>query len=631
MMAAVKKKVKSRTKEKAKQQEALYSSEEEQSETLEEKWEKMEAARKNKRSRWGADSATLEISIDPPTNPNLSSDEEEDVEEEEEEEQEGPSQDTLQSQKELSQIELSQRDAIAKKRAAAVRPSRPTHGVFYEKTPNLQTLHDLERDFTPAPPNYNSWQEFFIANGQAVPPELNRQEVEVAQAPPANQPKKKKTKKPDLVPALAAFRFDHKDRLILGEEMNHRNKENPGPYTVAQYIDVGSKAKGNYVRYDLRDLGSDAIRKLASNFGCKGVSSASMFECRFKMAVRMTSGTTYGNFDIPNPVTTAAEKKENTYLRITTVVFLPQFINKFIKLNDIKTRKDMEEASGGSPYKQFWKEISETVNDAEQDEQIKASFNVLVDEEEAGSDETLRDLVTNGNYNLSDFNQVDWRVCAQSVRDVFKALENINGAMKQSGVHCTDLWQYCRKTFLKVRRNVEVPAIVAYYVSLLCKQHPGIEGNFAQSLEDHLKSDSTTIPIDTKSSSSGTGTMSKLKGDSTAFLEAFERTTSELQSTARADLEQRRKLIEYQMAKSEETEDAKNERNWKEYDALSHRVLSLKSQIRTCIDDEESIELCNYLSNLAVRVRSLEIQLDIEEHNSIVRDYLRHSNGCESD
>jgi hypothetical protein len=236
---------------------------------------------------------------------------------------------------------------------------------------------------------------------------------------------------------------------------------------------------------------------------------------------------------------------------------------------------------------------------------------------------TLTELVTNVNYNLADFNQVDWKSCCVICKDAFKALDRIKVAMKQSGYHCTDTWQYCRKTFLKVRKNVEVPAIVAFYLSLLCVEHPGIDGNFAQCLEENLRSDSTTSPGDLGIVSANSGITTKSRAaENTAFLKTFEKTTTEMQLTARADMEHRQKLIELQF---EQAKDNAKERQWGEYDKLSARVLGLKKQIRDATvegDNVERDECQRYLKNLSIRVRTVEMELAIKAVDSIVFEFL---------
>jgi hypothetical protein len=395
-----------------------------------------------------------------------------------------------------------------------------------------------------------------------------------------------------------------------------RNKENPGPYTVAKFIEVGSVEKNNFKRFDLCELNSDNIRKVAAAFGCKGVSSATMFDCRFKMALRKTSGTSSDNLAIPNPVCAAGERKINTHLRVLNTVFSATFINDFIKLNDNKSRNDFEAVSGASPFKTFWEDVSNRVNDTESDDGIT---NILFTGEEGNT--TLKGLVASSNYSLADFNQVDWKTCCVICKGAFKALDKIRVAMKQSGFHCTDTWQYCRKSHLKVRKNVEVPAIVAFYLSLLTVEHPGIDGTFSQCLDDNLRSDSTTSPADLVTASSGISTKSKA-AESTAFLKTFEKVTNEMQFNQRSDMENRQKLIKQQY---EDAKEKAMERQWSEYDKLSARVLGLKKDIRRAKETDNEVECddCRrYLKNLSVRVRIVEIELEIEAEDSIVREFL---------
>ena len=213
----------------------------------------------------------------------------------------------------------------------------------------------------------------------------------------------------EMTPWLAAFNYEYKDRLIVGMEMDNGKRSNdPGPYLVAQYIEFGSEAKGTYRKLDLKTLTYDLIRKVAGNFGCRGLSSSTIYQCRKKMAIRKTSGTVYDNLELPNPHADATEKKVNTQIRTLNACFLPEMIERFVRLNDTKGRVDFETASGGNPVKSFWIDVSELVNDAENN----AELGVVL---EAGPDENerLRSMVQEGKLNLSDFNQVTHQTCAQ--------------------------------------------------------------------------------------------------------------------------------------------------------------------------------------------------------------------------
>ena len=281
---------------------------------------------------------------------------------------------------------------------------------------------------------------------------------------PPKQPAKQRTRY-QLDPILKAFTFQFKDRLICGEEMNWRNKENPGPYTVAKFIEVGKKGTDNYRTIDLTKLKSEQLRELAQNFGCKGVGSSSMFECRQKLAIRKTAGTTYENLAIPNPVSVASEKKTNTYMRVLNTVFLNDFFPRFISLNENKSRADFEAAGGGSPVKRFWVDVSEFVNDTENN---NGPVCLILESEEDG-DPKMHELVTNGNFNLNDFNVTTYESCGQMVKDAMLANENIQHAMKQSGHHSNDPWDYCNRKHCTVRKKFMVPPEVAYYTNVLCR------------------------------------------------------------------------------------------------------------------------------------------------------------------
>jgi len=86
----------------------------------------------------------------------------------------------------------------------------------------------------------------------------------------------------------------------------------------------------------------------------------------------------YQNVHIPNPTLSSQEKKLNTYLRLLNGAFSRTTVGQLIHLNDIKAQKEIEQASGGSPVKLFFKDLSEMVNDLLNN----AELSRLVDSEE---------------------------------------------------------------------------------------------------------------------------------------------------------------------------------------------------------------------------------------------------------
>ena len=191
-------------------------------------------------------------------------------------------------------------------------------------------------------------------------------------------PKTKKTRKKavptPLPPELAAFTYEHRACLTLGDEVDESaaaklsreearqeailNGEDPDKYVgdirnVAKFITV-RKGKPNEKKFVLEDLNSSQLRQLSYNFGCRKVGSASMFDCRMEMARKITMGTEYDNMILPNASSTRDDILINTLLRIINAVFHPEFVTRYLELNDTKRRKELEQARGSSPLKVFW-------------------------------------------------------------------------------------------------------------------------------------------------------------------------------------------------------------------------------------------------------------------------------------
>jgi len=268
---------------------------------------------------------------------------------------------------------------------------------------------------------------------------------------PKKRQKKASMKDADLLPPeLAAFKYEHKSMLICEEEINPKAKDPQqptGPVTVARYI-VTRKGKPNEKTWDLKELNSTQIRKLALNFGCTRVGSLTMFDVRVQMALRKNSGVMYGNSLVPNPHSSAVEKKLNTLMRILNAAFSNSLVDRFIQLNDKKYRKDYEEAHGGSPAKAFFTDLSEMVNDHVNNSELS----IVLDSGEE-EDMHLHDLVSNNLVNLNDFNLGNAKTVQQNLCDVMKVRERCVAASKVSGEHSNDLWNYCiNKKFAKVRK-----------------------------------------------------------------------------------------------------------------------------------------------------------------------------------
>jgi len=257
--------------------------------------------------------------------------------------------------------------------------------------------------------------------------------------------------------------------MVIGEAMDTTNKEDPVPYRVAQTITVGKEEQANYKVFDLNKLTSYQLRKLAINFGCKGGGGKKKFDCRKALAGRVDMDTAYDS--TANPALTANEKRINTMLRIVNCCFLPWFRETFLQLNDQTSREKFETEWGTSnnPVREFWEEVSSTVNDTE-DTDVSIVLHSGEDE-----DMHLYNIVTENHIDLNTFNNCSWTACRQHMSDLIKARNNVLAAMKESGHHCKDPTQYLRNKFLTVCKGLRLPEGPVYYLIAVAKEHPALD------------------------------------------------------------------------------------------------------------------------------------------------------------
>ena len=447
---------------------------------------------------------------------------------------------------------------------------------------------------------FNNAQDKALPDG-LFPNQQQQPPVRLIEVP--NQGPAKKTKRDppkDLPPELLGFRFEHRHRLHCEEELDTRNKTDPGPHKVAKCIIAGQDEKEK--KWILDDLTSAQLRKLMINFGCKGAGTKTKFQCRQHVALCVDGGTLYQNTNIPNPTSSSQEKKLNTLMRFLNAAFSPSMVDRLIHLNDTKGRKDCEEASGGSPVKTFFTDLSELVNDALNDEELKQVVNSECDE-----NARLFTFVEDGIFNLCDCVQQTFKTVQQNLCDVMKARERCRRASTASGHHDNDLWGWCtNEHFTEARKGHAVPAAAVHCCDILCRKFPDIDGSFAEALTKTLKSDSTMTPVGDANSggrSIGSGKSTSGKSSVASTLQECFDGIEERQDAAAT---QRQALIDVQLNKAK----ADKERgDWKEHHELLIKFLEHKK-------DFDAVALRNLVG---LRIQVLEKKLKIPVEQSVTK------------
>ena len=297
-------------------------------------------------------------------------------------------------------------------------------------------------------------------------------------------------------------------------------------------------------------------------------------------------------------------------MRIINAVFHPEFITTYLELNDTKRRKELEEASGGSPLKAFWLNLSEFVNDSENN----SSLSVVLDSQSPDEDGDwfMHKTVQNDkSLNLNDFNQGTHKSCAKHMMNLMRGRNNIRKDMKISGKHAPHPSQYQSLKNMKVTKKVILPGLPVVYLDIQCMKHDSIDSAYASVLHDYLKGcsmdDDESIEDETLSKSTGSSRQDE-------FMTQFKDITLDLEKHQTKAHDQRDELIKMQRDSLEEAKrrasEASKAAHWSEFIKLSETVENLK-QVQP-----DSV----LLKNVAIRVREVEKLCGIPNENSIVKD-----------
>jgi hypothetical protein len=188
-----------------------------------------------------------------------------------------------------------------------------------------------------------------------------------------------------------------------------------------------------------------------------------------------------------------------------------------------------------------------------------------------------------------------------------------------SNTHDSNFWNFCTNpSVLKWRLNgQELPAKAVYYIDVMCRQFPSMDGKFADKLHDCMKSDSN-VPM-TGEAGYSTGKDQKLSKGEKEMMKRMDDISEQERQSAERVFKQREELIELQKNKIiDDTKcatAAEVREAWKEYIALRKEF---KEMIREGNDDNVTL-----LRNLAKRLQSLEETLNIDKHDSVVASFMQ--------
>ena len=125
------------------------------------------------------------------------------------------------------------------------------------------------------------------------------------------------------------------------------------------------------------------------------------------------------------------DRRQNTIIRITNVVFSNEFFEHFLKINDAKSRSDHESRNMA---KHFWTDCTDAYNDYE-DEDENAAFQIVLDSDNPHFEKIL-------DADLHDTETMTSDVMRKKVTELFKIRKMVQKNMTLSGTHDSDPYNF---------------------------------------------------------------------------------------------------------------------------------------------------------------------------------------------
>jgi len=320
-------------------------------------------------------------------------------------------------------------------------------------------------------------------------PAAKKPRAKTTQASVTTKPSRKKREKKPLPACLQEVAISDRDRFLHGPE--------DGPDDSVVEVCYAIKTPTETV--ELKTLNLDQLRRLCTFFGIKGAGVFNALDCKHKLFEFSHLKHYYEN--LPNPNQSQEQLRSSTLLRLVNVAFLPDIYNRLRDINDIKKRSDYEGQSGErNPVKAFYAEMSEVLNDTENNATIGSIFPDYWNEEPPCDKEgnlvdthTLQSLCEADDLNPANFSPTTGKWCAVNFKDLMTCRAKINKAMDISGTHCDILGEYMKKKFVETRKREHMPFAPVYYLCQHCNDHPDLDATFAVFMDEALKSDSNDM------------------------------------------------------------------------------------------------------------------------------------------
>jgi hypothetical protein len=342
----------------------------------------------------------------------------------------------------------------------------------------------------------------------------------------------------NLPPFLEVLTDRDREKFISAMEVDP-NSKSPTYGTSAMCVQsvVITNQEGQSSPFNLKDLYTLPLRKLAKNIGVANCGSKNKYDCRRAIAAYFEYHRTLTIHGLAP--TSHHGRQTSTLIRAINVVFSSQFIEGLKTCNDSKSRRDHET---NNTNKKFWitaamahnciggnenvlendgvptaddiaapttdpatadasvpaTAAAATGNENDDDEEGEMlfgtdSFSELVIQDE--TDVHLRELKEDPEINLRSVNQFDTGAFRKKITDLFCIRRIMKDNMTVSGTHDSDPWNFVQSAVTKSKKY-GLPLLAVYYFYIRCNEHPDLDAKFQPFLDSGLIGDTVRLDQD---------------------------------------------------------------------------------------------------------------------------------------
>jgi hypothetical protein len=217
---------------------------------------------------------------------------------------------------------------------------------------------------------------------------------------------------------------------------------------------------------DLTSLHLDQLRIFCKKVGVRYVNNCTKFQCRKALNIMAK----YVERREKEDGVQVADRTDSNIIRLTNIIFSHEFVDRFLALNDAKSRVDHET---GGMRSNFWEDVMDAMNGSDDDDS-SAVLLVLDDDDPHGDDITQIDI--------QQFDLMTVDAIKKKVYKLLKMRAVVQKNMTVSGEHDSDPFNFVECAMRRVGK-AGLGHIGCYYFLIRCNAFPEIDVRFSQTLD----------------------------------------------------------------------------------------------------------------------------------------------------